>query len=61
MRYPAPKYLFMSNVAHFQMYMQDIFACADRIRAVCDGKVECSAYIEQLNNITSLLGNEPEA
>ena len=40
------------------MSMPDIFACADRIKAVCDGKEDCGAYLEQLTNITALLGNE---
>ena len=40
------------------MSMLDVFACADRIKAVCDGKEDCSTYIEQLTNITALLGNE---
>jgi hypothetical protein len=40
--------------------MQDIFACADRIRAVCDGKVDCGEYIKQLKNITALLGNDSD-
>ena len=40
------------------MSMSDIFACADRVKAVCDGKEDCGTYIEQLTNITALLGNE---
>ena len=38
------------------MSMLDVFACADRIKTVCDGEEDCSAYVEQLTNLTTLLG-----